>query len=218
MSPDEAGIAGRVARYFPSRWLAGYARGKLRADPVYRASYERLSTSNLPLLDIGCGTGLHAFYLRERGFTAAIVGIDVDEAKISVGRAIAAEHYHGIELQLGDGAALPPFRGHVAMLDVIHYFSPKVQGHLLTGIAQRVAPGGCCILRLTPCDGTWRFRATQLLECFARGIGWMTRQAVQFPTLESVAARFPADEFDHEIRPLWGRTPFNSWLLAFRRR
>jgi SAM-dependent methyltransferase len=218
MNTSEAEIVRRIAGYFPSRWLAGYARGKLRTDPVYRASFERLSISTQPLLDIGCGTGLHAFYLRERGFKPGILGIDVDTAKIEAGRRIASEHYENIELRVGDGAALPEFSGHVSMLDVLHYFAPEVQQRLLKDIAARVAPGAFCILRLTPRDGSWRFRATQLLESFARGIGWMTRPAVTFPTLESVAACFPALEFEHEIRPLWGRTPFNSWLLAFRRR
>ena len=36
--------------------------------------------------------------------------------------------------------------------------------------------------------------------------------------IESVQAQFPTQEFEHDVRPLWGRTPFNSWLLAFRRR
>lgn len=208
----------KIARHFRERWRQGYARGKLRSDPVYRASFERIGASSLPLLDVGCGLGLHAFYLRERGFTPTIWGLDVDVKKIAAGQAVAAAHYRGVTLQIGEGAALPEFSGNVSLLDVLHYFAPTAQTALLAGLAQRTASGGWCIIRTTPDDGSWRFRATQTLEWFARGIAWMTRPAVAFPTLASIAQSFPEAEFSHDIRPLWGNTPFNSWLLAFQRR
>ncbi len=206
-----------IARHFRGRWLQGYARGKLRSDPVYRASFERIGTSSLPLLDVGCGLGLHAFYLRERGFAPPIVGLDVDAKKIAAGQAVAAAHYRDVTLQIGEGAALPEFSGNVSLLDVLHYFSPAAQTELLASLAQRTASGGWCIIRTTPNDGSWRFRATQTLEWCARGIAWMTRPAVAFPSLASIAQAFPEAEFSHDIRPLWGNTPFNSWLLAFHR-
>jgi SAM-dependent methyltransferase len=214
---SDAEIIARIARAFPSRFLRGFARGKLRSDPVYRASFARLGDSELPLLDVGCGFGLHAFFLRECGYQGRIVGMDTDEKKIAAGQAIAASGYAAIELRVGDGAALPEFAGNVALLDVLHYFPADAQPGLLAELARRVAPGGWCIIRTTPRDGSWRARATRLGEWFGR-LTWRTRAPVAFPTLESVAAAFPASEFTHEVRPLWGRTPFNSWLLAFRRR
>lgn len=218
MNAREQSILERVPRHFRSRWLQGYARGKLRSDPVYRASFERLGGSSLPLLDLGCGTGLHAFYLRERGFAPPILGIDVDRAKIAAGQAICAAHYPGVELRVGEGEALPEFSGNVAMLDVLHYFPGHAQPAVLASLAARVAPGGWCIIRTTPRDGSWRFRMTQVEEWLARCTAWMQRPALEFPTLELVAAAFPEAQFEREISPLWGRTPFNSWLLAFRRR
>ena len=154
----------KIARHFRERWRQGYARGKLRSDPVYRASFERIGASSLPLLDVGCGLGLHAFYLRERGFTPTIWGLDVDVKKIAAGQAVAAAHYRGVTLQIGEGAALPEFSGNVSLLDVLHYFPPTAQTALLAGLAQRTASGGWCIIRTTPDDGSWRFRATQSLE------------------------------------------------------
>ena len=218
MNPGETELLERLPLRFRGRWLQGYARGKLRSDPVYRASFARLGASALPLLDIGCGLGLHAFYLRERGYSAPILGLDVDAKKIAAGQAVAAAHYPGVTLRIGDGAALPEFSGHVSLLDVLHYFSPDAQAALLAGLAQRTAPGGWCIIRTTPRDGSWRFRATQALEHFARGIAWMTRPALAFPTLAGIAREFPEAEFTHDVQPLWGNTPFNSWLLAFQRR
>ncbi len=208
----------RIARHFRGRWLQGYARGKLRSDPVYAASFERIGASPLPLLDIGCGLGLHAFYLRERGFAPPILGLDVDAKKIAAGQAVAAARYRDVTLRLGDGVELPEFSGNVSLLDVLHYFSPTAQAALLAGLARRTAREGWCIIRTTPDDGSWRFRATLTLEWFARGIAWMARPVVAFPTLASIARAFPEAEFSHDIRPLWGRTPFNSWLLAFHHR
>ena len=219
MIQQDAVIAAKVSQFFRTRWLQGYARGKLKSDPVYRASYDRIGTSDLPLLDVGCGMGLHAFYLRERGYTAPVLGLDVDERKIVDGQqAIGKGGYRDIVLEIGNGAALPEFSGHVSMLDVLHYFPAEQQRSVLSSMAERVPPGGWCIIRTTPRDDTWRFRVTQMEELFARCISWMACPAIAFPTLESVREQFPSDRFDHDVRPLWGRTPFNSWLLAFRRR
>ena len=56
----------RVAIQFHQRWLRNYVRGKLRRDRIYQAAYELLHSSAAPILDVGCGVGLLAFYLRER--------------------------------------------------------------------------------------------------------------------------------------------------------
>src|ERR1700682_5527064 len=57
----------RVAARFPRGWLRSYAKSKLRRDPIFPEAYELLHDSKGPLLDVGCGVGLLAFYLRERG-------------------------------------------------------------------------------------------------------------------------------------------------------
>ena len=217
MTDGETALLARLPLHFRGRWRQGYVRGKLRSDPVYRASWERLGASPLPLLDIGCGLGLHAFYLRERGSTAPILGLDVDAKKIAAGQAVAAAQYEGVTLRVGEGAELPEFSGNVSLLDVLHYLPAAAQPALLAVLARRTARGGWCIIRTTPRDGSWRFRATQALEGCARGIAWMARPALAFPTLAEITAHFPAAEFTHDVRPLWGRTPFNSWLLAFHR-
>ena len=47
----------RIARRYEGRWLQGYARGKLRGDPVFAAAFELLKDAPLPVLDI-CGQRL----------------------------------------------------------------------------------------------------------------------------------------------------------------
>ena len=211
----------RIAERYRSRTLKSYAICKLLTDPVYDAVAARLLPSSLPLLDIGCGIGLCPFYLRERGYTAPIVGVDIDEPKVRAGQARAALDYPGVELRVQRGddpslfAGLPP--GHVTMLDVLHYFDPAAQREILTRIAGAVAPGGWAILRVTPRGDGWRFRFTRWEERFTQVVRWMTAPPQHFPTTEEVCGPFRERGFTEEVLPLWGRTPFNSHLFAFRR-
>jgi len=218
MNPDSARLRIRVARRYVWPWLVGYAHGKLWFDPIYPTVCERLGGSSQPLLDIGCGMGLHAFYLRDRGFEPEIIGLDVDEKKIQRGAKVASRHYPGIKLLPGSCEELPEFSGNVTMLDVLHYLPASRQARVLEEIARRVAPGCWCVIRTSPRDESWRFKGTLAVERLARTISWMTEPAREFPTLEAIKASFPESEFTHEIRPLWGVTPFNSWLLAFQRK
>ena len=154
MNPDEAARIARIRVSFRTPWLRGYVHGKLRSDPAYGAVGNESGASALPLLDIGCGLGLLAFYLREHGYTAPILGLDVDSAKIARGAKVAQRHYPAVTLQQGDALALPLFSGHVCLLDVLHYCPAATQSALLEAVVQRVAPGGWCLIRTTPRDGS----------------------------------------------------------------
>jgi len=206
----------RIARQYRTPYLRGYARGKLRSDPVYEAVRVRLHGSDLPVLDIGCGIGLCALYLREHGFSGKIKGVDPDASKIAAARRVAA-NYEGLSFESRDGAEPVPVDGHVVVLDVLHYFEPEAQRALLERLASQVPAGGWCILRATPDDGTWRYRATQWEERFAHAVRWMRRPAVAFPEREAVVGPFERAGFVCDVCPLWGRTPFNSYLFAFHR-
>src|SRR3954447_9655887 len=81
----------RVAALFRSAWLRHYVASKLRSDPVFPLAYESLRDAHGPILDVGCGVGLLAFYLRERGANHLIAGIDIDERKVRRARAACAE-------------------------------------------------------------------------------------------------------------------------------
>ncbi|MFW6060259.1 MAG: class I SAM-dependent methyltransferase [Phycisphaeraceae bacterium] len=216
MSPTDRQLVTRIARRYPTYYLRGYARGKLRSDPVYEAVRVRLDGSELPVLDIGCGIGLCALYLREHGFTAPITGIDPDASKITAAQRVAGDDA-GLAFEARDGAETLPVNGHVLILDVLHYFQPDVRRQVLERLASQIPAGGWCIIRATPADGSWRFRCTQWEERFAHAIRWMRRPVVAFPRREEVVAPFEAAGFACEVRPLWGRTPFNSYLFAFRR-
>jgi 2-polyprenyl-3-methyl-5-hydroxy-6-metoxy-1,4-benzoquinol methylase len=179
-----------------------------------------LADSVAPILDIGCGVGLLAFYLRERGANQAITGLDIDERKIRRGTQVVEQHhYAAIDLRVNDVAReLPAFSGSVVMFDVLHYLAPDIQQTLLANLAARVAPGASLLLRDSVRDGSSRYRFTYAAELFAQAIAWNWRAALHFPAAESIAASFPQPEFTQETIPAWGGTPFNNRLFIFRRR
>jgi 2-polyprenyl-3-methyl-5-hydroxy-6-metoxy-1,4-benzoquinol methylase len=209
-------IANRIADQFEGPWLQGYARGKLRRDPVFDAAFDLLKGSSLPVLDVGCGIGLFEFYLRERGFLPPLVGIDFDASKIARAQHIAGRAYSDIEFRVGDVLATGNFRGHVVLFDVLHYLPAKRQLALLEQLASHVAPGALCLVRATPRDTNWRFRFTQVQEFLLRACLWMKSSALHYSTIGDIVAPFRARGFACEARPLWGRTPFNSHFFVFR--
>jgi len=208
VTPAASSATADVAALFDSRFLRNYARSKLARDPVYAAVASRLP--ELPLLDLGCGVGLLALSLRQRGFRAPVTGIDHDPRKIE-----AASKARGADtlVRVGDVRDPIDFQGSVALLDVLHYFSDDDQQRILRNAASCVAPGGVAIIRDAVRDGSWRYRATYIEETFARSIGWLRGERLNFPTRESIVAAF--DGFAAEIVPMWGRSPFNNYLFVF---
>jgi 2-polyprenyl-3-methyl-5-hydroxy-6-metoxy-1,4-benzoquinol methylase len=208
----------RVASRFPPPWLRGYVGSKLRRDPVYPAVYEVLRGSETPILDVGCGLGLLAFYLRERGCPQPLLGLDVDARKIRQGSGVAATAYRGVDLRHQDvTASMPVFSGNIALLDVLHYLPLSEQTGLLSRLAQCVAPGGLLVIRECPRDNTPRFWMTCAAEKFAQVISWNLNTSLHFPSRERIGGPFNSSEFVSESRPLWGATPFNNHLFIFRR-
>jgi 2-polyprenyl-3-methyl-5-hydroxy-6-metoxy-1,4-benzoquinol methylase len=208
----------RVAAHFPQHWLRSYVGGKLRRDPIYPAAYDLLRGSAEPILDLGCGVGLLAFYLRERGCRQPVVGLDLDARKIGHGQRIARAHYADIDLRYQDvQQSLPVFSGNVVLFDVLHYLPLGQQTVLLSSLAKRVAPGGLLLIRDCPRDNGPRFWMTYVAEKFAQAISWNLNTSLHFPSRERIDEAFSQDEFERESRPLWGGSPFNNYFFIFRR-
>jgi 2-polyprenyl-3-methyl-5-hydroxy-6-metoxy-1,4-benzoquinol methylase len=216
---DHENACARVAAQFQRRWLRHYVRGKLRNDQIYSTAYDLLQPSENPILDVGCGVGLLAFYLRERACRQPVLGLDVDARKIRCGSEIAAKQYEDVELRLHDvQGPLPVFSGNIVLFDVLHYLPHAAQRALLSNLSGRIAPGGLLIIRDCPREPRLRYWMTLIAEKFAQAISWNLRTPLHFPTRESISDGFGADEFEREIRPLWGTSPFNNHIFIFRRR
>jgi SAM-dependent methyltransferase len=209
-------IAERLAALYDRRSLQGYVRWKVRTDPAYSAVRDALRGRTTPVVDLGCGVGLLPFYLREYGHAAPITGIDFDQRKIDVARK-AAERYEGIQFIAGDARAALPQGRDVVILDILHYFDPASQQDILVNAARAAGEGGVVVIRQGLLDGSWRYRLTAFVDGLARVFRWMKAEQLNFPAREVIEAPF-ADGFDAEVRPLWGRMPYNSYLFVFRRR
>ena len=213
-----------VTSLFPWRchYHRHYSRAKLLTDPLYRAIWEQLRpVPPMTLIDLGCGLGLNGLYLRQRGWTGGYLGIDFDQRKIDLGQRLVerggADRDH-FNLRVGDLRQYEPDScGHVALLDVLQYFTPGQQQQLVRRVAAAVAPGGLLLIRATLSRPGLRFRINQACDWFARGVNWMRSQPVHYASGDELTEWLGACGLQGEFRPLWGRTPFCNWLGVFSR-
>ena len=208
----------QIAALFPGRWNRNYVPAKLRTDPVYAALAERLRDSPLPLLDIGCGLGLLAFFLRSRGIEVPIQGLDYDSRKIEgARRACDLAKSTGLSFATHDArGGLPDHVGNVSILDILQFFTANEQASLLELAAARVAPGGMLIIRSGLKDDSLRFKITVAGDLLAKVTFWMKAAPTHYPTAGDFH-RILSPFGPVEIRPLWGGTPFNNHLIVLRR-
>ncbi|MEI6033970.1 MAG: methyltransferase domain-containing protein [Verrucomicrobiae bacterium] len=204
-------------RFHASRFLHGYAKRKAMWDPAYAAAASMLRGSSLPLLDIGCGIGLLAAYLRECGCSQPITGIEPDAGKVRAGRELVASYYQNLDFHIGDVRSLPEFSGDIVVLDVLHYMAPAELEAAMESLSARIAPGGRAIIRTAFRDSSWRYFATLAEEAFVRASGWIRGGRCHFHSRQEIEKLFVSPSFSLDVRPMWGKTPFNSHLIEVRR-
>ena len=208
----------KIAAMFPGRWDRNYVAAKLRTDPLYVTLTENLRDSDLPLLDLGCGLGLLALFLRAEGIDVPILGLDYDSRKIdSARRATVSSNLQGLEFSHHDArTGLPAHQGNVSILDILQFFTPDEQETLLKLAASRVAPGGKLIIRSGLRDATWRFKITVLGDWLAKATFWMKAAPTYYPAADDFL-RILGQFGTVEVSPLWGNTPFNNHLIVLTR-
>jgi cyclopropane fatty-acyl-phospholipid synthase-like methyltransferase len=208
----------KIAALVPGRWNRNYVASKLRTDPLYTALEAELRGSDMPLLDLGCGLGLLAFFLRAKGIDAPIYGLDYDPRKIdSARRAAVTSNSEGLSFAHHDArSGLPEHSGNVSILDILQFFTPSELRDLLELAASRVAPGGKLVIRSGLRDASWRFKITVLGDWLAKATFWMKAAPTHYPTVkdfEDILTPFG----EVHISPLWGSTPFNNHLIILQR-
>jgi len=223
-SPLDAAQARAIAEAFRPAQAWGnrrdyyYTRGKLGSDPLYDGVLQHLPDDGQPLLDLGCGLGLFAHVLRQRGRRAPYLGVDVDAAKIAraqrAGTGLADVQFDCLDVQ----APLPAQHGHVLLLDVLQYLDAQPQLQLLKAASARVAPGARLLLRTPLATGDRRDRTTRVADRLAWLVGWMGTRPRHYPDPAQLRATLADCGLQvGQVRPLHGRTPFNSWLLVAQR-
>jgi SAM-dependent methyltransferase len=212
--------AGRFAYYF--------ARGKLRADPVYRAILELgLLLGRARVLDLGCGQGLLAAWLQaaERCYARGswprtwppaprslstrgieMMARDVERARCALGSASDVSQADIRNASFGAADA-------VVILDVLHYMGPQAQLEVLKRVRAALPPRGLLLLRVGDAGGGLRFRYGQWsdrLVMLLRGhspLAQHCRSVAQWRVLLSECG------FDSESVPMSQGTPFANVLL-----
>ena len=211
----------RIASLYPRVWDYNhyYVPSKLRSDPVYAAVVSEIGASALPVLDIGCGIGLLAFYLRESGVTADITGCDYDAWKITNAKRMTERGgYAGLSFLAADArTGLPDFSGNVVILDILQFFKRTEQEALLRLAAARVAEGGKLVIRSGLHDDSTRFRITVAGDWLAKLTFWMKSGPVCYPDRDLFESVLVAAGLKVKISPMWGGTPFNNHLIVAER-
>ncbi len=208
-----------IAKLYHGHYQRGYVTGKIWTDPLYPAVSALLLPLETPLLDMGCGMGVFAFCLRQQGWKAPILGVDVDERKIKEAQRICAEQqwndtiFRTIDIREG----FPDHAGSVTILDVLQYLRPEQQETLLCDAAARVVSGGVLIIRSGMESEGWRYKLTRLGDLLGEWTGWMQEKAAWYPNPTRLHEILSAQGLVGEVKPLWGYTPFNNWLAAYRR-
>lgn len=207
-----------IASLYTGRWNQNYVAAKLRTDPLYTALTGKLRDSPLPLLDLGCGLGLLAFFLRAHGICVPIHGLDYDSRKIEGARR-AAELAGTCDVSFSTHDArqgLPAHAGNVSILDILQFFTATEQERLLGLAAERVPPGGMLIIRSGLRDASLRFKITVAGDLLAKASFWMKAAPTHYPAADDFH-RILAPFGSVEITPLWGNTPFNNHLIVMTR-
>jgi SAM-dependent methyltransferase len=214
--------AGRFAYHF--------ARGKLRADPVFRAILELgLLSGHRRILDLGCGQGLLTAWLRaaehccyERGIWPRtwppapypesmrgieLMGREVDRARFALGP--------GCEVVQGDiRSAVFGSADAVVILDVLHYLPAPAQREVLKRVRAALPVGGLLLLRVGDADAGLRFHFTQWVDkaiLLMRGRG---RVALHCRSIEQWRQLLRECGFDNSrAEPMSHGTPFANVLL-----
>ncbi|MDH7452202.1 class I SAM-dependent methyltransferase [Luteimonas composti] len=225
LRPLDAATAKGIARAFlPARVLGNrydyyYTLTKLRTDPLYPGVLDALRGCHAPVLDLGCGLGLLAHALRADGQDTSYLGVDIDAPKIARAQRIAARsglpdvHFAVVDLSRG----YPSHQGSVAILDVLQFLTREQQATLLDAAIAMLAPGAVLVMRAALDDGGARIRRTRAGDRFAALTGWMPDRPKHYPTVDELQARFDAAGLAADIRPWFGNTPFNNWLVVARR-
>jgi uncharacterized protein (DUF2062 family)/SAM-dependent methyltransferase len=208
-----------------------FARGKLRHDPVYRATLAELDATTGTLVDVGCGQGLTLAVLVEarahaqRGDWPAdaprpafdhLVGIDTRQRVTRLASRALGDAAHIIHAAAPDG--LPESFGAALLFDVLHLMPEAEQRRIVRGIWTRLPAGGVLLVREVDAAAGGGFRAVRIgnrIKALAVG-RW--RQTFHFRTASAWHAVFASVGFEVETRSMGEGTPFANVLFRLSKR
>lgn len=231
--PVRALIEAAARRYAAAgRFAIGFARGKLRYDPVFVSLLRAgLVPDGVRVLDLGCGQGvLLALLVAARdqyragrwpaGWPAPPLSLGlkgIDNGATAVRRARRALGSEA-EIEADDlrTATLPP-SDVVAMLDVVHYLDEAAQERLLTAIADALPPGGLFLIRVGDPTAGAAAALTRLVDQLATLVRAGRLHRFHCRTIPDWTAALERRGFAVRPEPKSEGTPFANVLLVARK-
>ncbi len=105
----------------------------------------------------------------------------------------------------------------MAILDILQFLDDSEKTALLESAAARIAPGGTLVVRSGLFEKSLRFYVTLAGDILAKCTFWMKAAPVHYPTEAFFRKVLEAQGLVVEIRPFWGGTPFNNYLILAKR-
>jgi uncharacterized protein (DUF2062 family)/2-polyprenyl-3-methyl-5-hydroxy-6-metoxy-1,4-benzoquinol methylase len=205
-----------------------FARGKLRGDPLYRATAAAgLLRDGRTLVDVGCGQGLTLSVLvqasrlwAEAGWPrgvpppprfARIVGI---ELRPRVARLAQQALGPAVEVLPGDALdSMPREADAVLFFDVLHLMSSDDQERMIARASAALSPGGTILIREANPAGGWRFAAVRLGNRLKSIVVGRWRQRFHFRTVDEWASLLTRHGLQVVVQPMDEGTPFANLLV-----
>lgn len=170
------------------------------------------------ILDVGCGHGLFANVLVESSASRRVLGIDLDEAKISVARSTIAGR-EALRFEVGDIVATPPPRcDAVTIVDVLYLLPFDEQEQVLRNAATALLEGGPLIVKAQERALSARYALTygQELVTVSLGLTKGARRRFFFPTRDEASAMFARAGFALDVVEMPGR-PYTDVIYLARK-
>jgi uncharacterized protein (DUF2062 family)/SAM-dependent methyltransferase len=204
-----------------------FARGKLRGDPLYRATVAGgLLRDGRTLVDVGCGQGLtlsvlvQASRLRAEGgwpgtlpppHFERMVGI---ELRPRVARLAQRALGPAVEVLSGDALdSMPAQADTVLFFDVLHLMPAEDQERMVARAAAALSPGGTILIRDADPAGGWRFTAVRLGNRLKSIVVGRWRQQFHFRTADAWASLLTRHGLQAAVQPMGEGTPFANLLV-----
>ena len=99
-------------------------------------------------------------------------------------------------------------------VELVFDSKPEEQEKLLRLAAKKVCPGGKLIIRSGLHEKNFRFFLTWLADVLNKCTFWMKSAPKNYPTSEFFKTVLANEGFQVEIKPFWGKTPFNNYLIV----
>jgi len=205
-----------------------FARGKLRGDPLYRATVAAgLLRDGSTLVDVGCGQGLTLSVLAqapplwaEGGWPdgalapprfARLVGI---ESRTRVARLAQRALGPAVEVLSSDARDSMPARADtVLFFDVLHLMPPEDQERMIARTSAALSPGGTIFIREADPSGGLGFTAIRLGNRLKSIVIGAWRQQFHFRTANAWASLLTRHGLQVAVQPMGEGTPFANLLV-----